>query len=398
MIEKTFDFNNTKDINVDVNYLATILSYSTDKVDVVSVDLKNKQIKVRFSGAEGKLDRIVKKIINNTGRNIIGNKQLKIYEHSSESATDNGSIWNELLRLGYVFEYSKGHNGYTGLFLELVNALDSALVEIAKKLNAAEVCLPNFIPCKYIANLGLVDEYPHYLIFATHLEKKKSNVINFQKKFNTKKFSLKKYLSEPKFSLKTSACSLLYPLIENKKFDTSKYYTVLGHCTRNESSVQSFERLTEFNMREIIYVGNEKEHKNFQHISLKMFEDICIEFDLTGDISVANDSFFITNYEKLKFAQMLGCNKYEANIYISETDRSIAVASFNNHHNFFSKRFNFNMADEEAVSSCVGFGLERLAYGIISQHGINKEKILPMVDKFRKKYTDINKDFVAFQN
>jgi len=393
MIEKTFDFSKTTEQNIDVNYLSTFLSYKTEKIEVVEIDRSNKRIRLRFSGSEAKLNRIIKKIMSGIGREVLKNKQLRIYERNAKGKMNNASTWNELIKLGYVFEYGKGHNGYKGLFLDVVNTLDSVLVGIAKKMNAVEVYLPNFIPCKYLTKLGLVDEYPHYLFFTTYLKKKKRKVANFQYKYNSKNFSFKKYLSEPESCLKTSACSLLYPLIENTKFDSLKYYTVLGHCTRNELSVQSFERLTEFNMREIIYIGNERGSKKFQQIALKIFEDIFVEFDLTGDVSIANDSFFITNYDKLKLAQILGCDKYEANVYIPETHKNISVGSFNNHHNFFSKRFHFSMMGEEAITSCVGFGLERLAYGIISQHGINKEKIFLMIDKFKQNYFDNEKKF-----
>ena len=386
VIEKNYDFNNTTDSDMDINRLAIALLYGNEKVEVVEIDQSNKQIKLRFFGSESKLDRIVKKTVNNTKQNIIGNKKTQIYEHSSKGRKDNISSWNELIRLGYVHEFDKGHCGYTGFFLEVVKELDSLFVQIAKRMNASEVCLPNLIPCNLLNKLGLIDEYPHFLYFATPLEQKKNKVANFQKKFKTRTFSLKSHLTEPKFFLKTSACSLLYPLLENVKLNSSKYYTILGHCTRNELGVQTFERMSEFNMREIVYIGDEKGVEKFQQISLNLFEDILTEFDLTGDISVANDSFFITNYDKLKLAQMLGCNKYEVNINIPETNKNIAAASFNNHRNFFSKRFHFNIKDEDTVSACVGFGLERLAYGIISQHGINKEKIMLMINKLKCKY------------
>lgn len=388
MKEKLYDFGKISDKNIDITYLVNILAYEHQEIKILEVDKSNKKIRLCFSGSENRLDRIINRLLKKIERKCTENKQMKIYEHSSVFENKDGPIWNKLIENEWAFDYGKGHIGYSGLFLEIVKELDLLFLEIAKKLNAKEVSLPNFIPCKYLYRLGLIDEFPHYLYFVTHLEKKKRKIKNLQKSSKIEGRKIIKSLSEPKFCLKTSACSLVYPLIENKEFKNTQYYTVIGHCTRNEINVASFERLIEFNMREIIYIGNEKEQETFQKMALVMFKDLFIEFDLTGDISVANDSFFITNYEKLQFAQILGCNKYEANVCIPKTGRSIAVASFNNHHHFFSSRFHFKIENEKAISSCVGFGLERLAYGILSQHGTNKEKILSMINRYRKKYIE----------
>lgn len=126
--------------------------------------------------------------------------------------------------------------------------------------------------------------------------------------------------------------------------------------------------------------------EDFYQLVLELFKDVITMLDLTGDISVANDSFFISSYSKLKLAQKLGCNKYEARILIPGTNENIAVASFNNHQNFFSKRFNFSVKNKDTVSSCVGFGLERLAFGIVSHHGVNRDRITPMINALRCKY------------
>ena len=138
VIEKNYDFNNTTDSDMDINRLAIALLYGNEMVEVVEIDQSNKQIKLRFFGSESKLDRIVKKTVNNTKQNIIGNKKTQIYEHSSKGRKDNISSWTELIRLGYVHEYDKGHCGYTGFFLEVVKELDSLFVQIAKRMNVSK--------------------------------------------------------------------------------------------------------------------------------------------------------------------------------------------------------------------------------------------------------------------
>lgn len=267
--------------------------------------------------------------------------------------------------------------------MELVERLDAELQEIAIRKGAQPIHLPNFIPLDYLKRIGSFDQYPHYVFFASPLVSDIERIEAFQKENGSGGAKVGSYLAAPEYCLKTAACSPLYPLLENKDFSAPVYYTTLGDCTRHEDKrATAFERLTEFRMREIVFVGDEAGAEEFYRFVLGIFRDLVEGFDLTARVCTANDSFFVSNYSKYRLTQLLGNDKFEARLSIPDTRAEIAFGSFNHHRYFFSQRFGFSYRGEPAASACVGFGLERLVYGILCQCGTERETLLALLDRF----------------
>ena len=100
------------------------------------------------------------------------------------------------------------------------------------------------------------------------------------------------------------------------------------------------------------------------------------EFGLHGYCEVANDPFFVASDTAGKiFSQRALELKYELRINVAAeepADRSIAVASFNFHETFFGQTFQITQANQQpTLTGCVGFGLERLVYAFLCQHGLD---------------------------
>ena len=67
--------------------------------------------------------------------------------------------------------------------------------------------------------------------------------------------------------------------------------------------------------------------------------------------------------------QQAGAHKYELRLSVGADGRDIAVASFNNHHEFFGRRFDIALAaGGPAHTGCVAFGLERWVLALLAQH------------------------------
>jgi hypothetical protein len=135
-------------------------------------------------------------------------------------------------------------------------------------------------------------------------------------------------------------------------------------------------------MREIVFLGNEQGAQDFQHFSLDLFRDVLECFDLHGRITTANDSFFVSNYSRLRLMQLLGSEKFEAQVLLPETNAEIAIGSVNHHRQFFSRRFGLSYRGAPATTACVGFGLERLIYALFCRHGIASTELPAMIDRF----------------
>lgn len=387
MITKKINISQIREQKIEPEYFCTVISYANPKIKSLTFNSAHQCLEISFDGTEDELEAIIKYIITKIGKPLINKESEIIFSNTSGVSSFKKNTWKELVKQGMVHDFGNGHVAYKGLFLELIHAVDSLFQCLAGKLKAIPIHLPNFIRWDCIKKLGSIEEYPHRLFFLSSLVSDIDKMEEFQTAALSGHWNSMQYLSSPGYCLKTSACSLLYPTIENKSFSQGTYFTMLGNCARRESlNTTSFERLTEFQMREIVYIGDEPGIKKFFDYSIELFKDIIRHFDLTGHIATASDSFFVSRYNKLKLMLMLGQDKYEAHVFIPETDTTISFASFNNHRNFFSKRFGFTLKGKEAVSACIGFGLERLVYGLLNQHGPDRSKILRMIRDIKGAY------------
>lgn len=368
---------------IDPDYFYAVLSYSSPQVEALEWDTGRTCLTIRFAGEAAALTQLIERIKAKIGRSIVNKQPQEVYAHHPERGMPGGQVWEELLRAGMVTDFGKGHVAYRGPFLDLVQRLDAGLQRIAATQQAQAVQLPNFVPLDYLKQVGTFDQYPHYLFFVSPLRGDIDTIEAFQREGVAQTEAIHHYLADPAYCLKTAACSLLYPTLAQQDFAQPSYYTMLGCCTRHEAkTATAFERLTEFQMREIVFVGDEPGAAEFQQFALDLFRDLIACFDLEACITTANDSFFVSNYSRYKLMQLLGNEKFEARLLIPATNADIACASFNHHRYFFSQRFAFSYRGEPAVTACMGFGLERLAYGILCQHGLDWPEVLERLDRF----------------
>jgi hypothetical protein len=113
-----------------------------------------------------------------------------------------------------------------------------------------------------------------------------------------------------------------------------------------------------------------------------MFRLMILHFDLPASIELAHDSFFIAQHQQLRLAQVLGADKLELRALIAESGERIAVASLNRHRFFFSRRFGMTRNQQPASTACVGFGLERLVFAILSRHRACEAAVRAALDRW----------------
>jgi hypothetical protein len=97
------------------------------------------------------------------------------------------------------------------------------------------------------------------------------------------------------------------------------------------------------------------------------------ELGLGGRCGVASDPFFVSaDTAERTWSQQFLELKYELRLPL-DAGRDVAVCSFNYHERFFADSFAIRPAgDQEAVhTACAGYGLERLAYAFLCQHGLD---------------------------
>jgi seryl-tRNA synthetase len=384
MAVRTIENQHLAAARIEPAHFYTAVCHASPNISSVKWNNQRTAFTIDFNGSEQELDGLIDLLKQKIGRPIVNAAPAVTYVREADAAAATTSVWEDLCGTGMITDFGEGHVALGGLFLELVERLDSALRKIAAGLKAQPVQLPNMVPLTCLKQAGIFEQHPDQLFFATPLVSDVAAIENFQTavKSNSNP-SLKHYLSDPQYCLKTSACSFLYPMLKDRDFAQPAYFTMLGACTRHEAKgTNSLERLTEFNMREIVFLGNEQGAQEFQQFSLDLFRDLLEWFDLGGRIAQANDSFFISNYSRLRLMQLLGSEKFEAQVLLPGTNAEIAIGSFNHHRQFFSRRFGFSYSGAPAVTACIGFGLERLVYALFCRHGVESTNLPAMIDRF----------------
>lgn len=139
--------------------------------------------------------------------------------------------------------------------------------------------------------------------------------------------------------------------------------TVRSPCARNEDHT-SATRLRSFTMREIVFFDAPRQVVVRQRRLAKAALTLARELGIDARLVPASDPFFIADDGKRIFQQLK-----ELKLELRATLRSgeeVALASFNVHEDFFTRRF--QIAAEgigQLHSGCAAYGLERWAAAIV---------------------------------
>jgi acyl carrier protein/seryl-tRNA synthetase len=231
-----------------------------------------------------------------------------------------------------------------GAVAGLRDLLDNTVCEWANELGAIGQSFPDEISLKTLDRAGFLSAFPQKLVRAADAARS------------------------------PAVCYHHYPTLSGCTVDSpGSLVTSLGKCFRNEfdeHAANPAERLREFEMREIITVGEPDLVESLRRHFMERVEVWLKELGLDGFIETATDPFFTEESRGRLLMQQLLPLKYELRLSVDAAGRTIAAASFNNHHDHFGKAFNIRLASGLTASSgCVAFGWERWVIAFVNQHG-----------------------------
>lgn len=263
-----------------------------------------------------------------------------------------------------------------GNFLELLLRLDRLFETLAMtQFSAHKKSYNTLIPSDWLRRAGYFTSFPHSVTFAMHLREGSDNLESFANRHRDNhqlQFASVDELTPPEYCLSPALCYHTYGALEAQRLTDSdagaRILTASGRCFRYESkNMTALDRLWEFSMREIIFVGEKKRVLELRQQSIELIWRLVEILDLRATIETASDPFFSTEFKSLRYFQMLNDLKYELLLPLPG-GRRIAAASFNYHETFFGNKFSICSADGSAVhTACAAFGLERFAYGLLAQ-------------------------------
>src|SRR5271163_3220434 len=176
--------------------------------------------------------------------------------------------------------------------------------------------------------------------------------------------------------LSPAACYPVYPIVATRgqlpagglQFD------IEADVFRHEPS-RSLDRLQSFRMREFVRIGSPDMILEFRERWMAQAPKLADELGLPHSMDVANDPFFGRVGQVMAVSQRQQALKFELLIPYYAGASPTACMSFNYHREHFGQVWDIkDEKGELAHTSCVAFGIDRLAVALFANHGLDLEK------------------------
>ncbi len=295
------------------------------------------------------------------------------------------AVHEELKARGWLHDYNKGYVAISGPVLNLARLVDTRAGELYHAhFGATDGQYPAFIDGETLAKCGYFDSHPNAVSFIGHMVEDFDAIEEFRRANSCAEgWSLPEdtHVHMPGQCLNPAACFPCYPTLEGHRIpDEGTAFTWMGRVFRYESkNISGLDRLWEFNVRELVFVGTEDYVKDCRRRALPLIGELAAAVDVECSIETASDPFFATVAAAKKFWQQAQEVKNEIMLPVEPapdgSERRLACGSINLHGNFFGTRFDIEAADgKPAFTGCIGLGIERWVLAGFVQHGFDPKR------------------------
>jgi len=358
------------------------LAYIDESISYAQIagDGSDIELRLRNSADQAKLADLEAKVQSVVAEMATGAMQPKVeiledyLERSVPFPTDPVP---ELIARNEVSLEHSGIYSFGPLVSKLIEGFENYLLTLASTFDAKPHRFPTLISAEKLGRVNYFRAFPHSLTFATHLREDLHVINDFSQHAKYEKTGLN--ASPDSFSkiqalLSPAVCYHLYFSLADKPLPGgSLAATSVGHCFRYESTnMSSLERMWDFTMREIIFVGPADFVLDSRESARKQVAQFLETIGMAYKVESANDPFFVGEFRKQAAFQNAFQLKYEVRARLPFKDRTLAVGSYNYHQDFFGRHLNITLPDGKPThTGCVAFGLERLAYAFLCQFGLD---------------------------
>jgi seryl-tRNA synthetase len=361
------------------------LAYVDENIESARVqpDGSSLEITLKSTARDVNKDRIIAKVqdvITLMVKGVIQPRTQILENYLDRPVPFKNDPMPELLANQEVSKEGRGIYTLGPLVTSLIAYFESRFVELADSFSAVRYRFPTLISAKYLDRVHYFSSFPHSLNFVTHLREDLENIDQFAQHTHWEddglnaspdSFSKIEVLNSP------AVCYHWYFSLADQQLKSDHLVgTAVGNCFRYESSnLTSLERLWNFTMREIIFIGHGEYILEQREIGRQRMTKILEEFGLAYQVESANDPFFIGEFRKQVAFQSAFQLKYEIRASLPFSGKTLAVGSYNYHQDFFGRNLNINLPDGSPIhTGCIAFGLERMAYAFLSQYGLDKKQ------------------------
>jgi seryl-tRNA synthetase len=357
------------------------LAYLDERVVKASVaetgDLIHLELRETIdAAAQAEIDAKVQRIVQALAKGAIAPKIEVLEDHLNRMTPYLKDPMPELLASGEVNQEATGIFTLGPLLARLINYFEAQFIALADQFDAHPYRFPTLIPASYLDRVNYFRAFPHSLTFVTHLREDLDVIDHFAGHAACDEHGRLNMPSETFSQVQTllspAVCYHLYFALADQPLPGGRLAaTAVGNCFRYESSnLVSLERLWNFTMREVIFVGDKDFVLENREASRHFMEDVFAHIGLAYRVESANDPFFIGEFRKQAAFQSAFQLKFEIRAQLPFRDGSLAVGSYNYHQDFFGRHLNITLPDgSPAHTGCTAFGLERMAFAFLTQFG-----------------------------
>jgi hypothetical protein len=339
----------------------------------ISLELRGPARGARRKQLEEKVQRVVTTMVQGAFK-----PKVQILEdHFDRPVPYSADPQAELIRRGEMIQEAAGLFSLGPLLTRLIAFFEGRFLALADSFEAAPYRFPTLIPARSLERVGYFRAFPHSLTFATHLREDLDAIDDFARHAVCGEQGLEtppESFAKIQTLLSPAVCYHLYFALADKPLPAEHIIaTAVGNCFRYESvNLVSLERLWNFTMREVIFVGskdfvlaNRETGRQRMHL---FFEEIGLAYRVES----ANDPFFIGEFKKQAAFQSAFQLKFEIRASLPYKHGALAVGSYNYHQDFFGRSLNITLPDgSPAHTGCIAFGLERIALAFLAQYGLD---------------------------
>lgn len=353
------------------------LAYVDESIVDAKVQAGKITLVVQEDGLDDSLKEKVARVVSSMVKGAIQPKIQVLESHLERPVSYQLDPMIELARRGEISQEANGIYSLGPLLSRLIAFFEGQFLALADSFGAAPYRFPTLIPAHYLERVNYFRSFPHSLSFATHLREDLDVIDDFAQsaccdadgaiQAGERTFAPIQTLLSP------AVCYHLYFALADRPLAGGKLAaTAVGNCFRYESiNLNSLERLWNFSMREIIFVGPKEYVLENREIGRQRMAAVLEKIGLAYQVESANDPFFIGEFRKQAAFQSAFQLKFEIRARLPFKESTLAVGSYNYHQDFFGRNLNITLPDgSPAHTGCIAFGLERIAFAFLSQFGL----------------------------
>jgi seryl-tRNA synthetase len=235
--------------------------------------------------------------------------------------------------------------------VRLRDALEQSFLRWATQSHAEPAIYPPLMRVAELAQLDYFRNFPHLAVMASEISD--AGIAAGLHDDELESVACE-HLHDSRYALPSAACFNIYLHLRGQTVEKPFYVTTAANCFRRETHFEGLRRLLGFYMREIVCVGERDAviaHLQALRVQILHF---TAALGLPVEIAPSSDPFFDPSAGRAVMAKLFPAK--EEVTYGGD----LAIASLNQHRNFFGERCEIRLTDgSHAFSGCVAFGLER---------------------------------------